>query len=175
MLRGEPRRFHTTWGSSDATILTFQLRVGARPSPHHHPRSKSHTGSRQLSAQDFYPRWLNTPCGWWVYYEIPPTSQTQPTIRRYVQATEVAPAVTEKALTQDDIANGLQFYGSAKGRVSTLTGTDPPVLALVDPPSAQARVRRFIHGVHRGAPRIAEGPPRVRRSDAWGLPVDPRG
>jgi hypothetical protein len=62
-----------------------------------------------FSAQDFYPRWLNTPCGWWVYYEVPPTSQTQPTIRRYVQATEVAPAVTEKALTQDDIANGLQF------------------------------------------------------------------
>jgi hypothetical protein len=89
----------------------------------------------KFSAQDFSTRWLNTPSGWWVYYEVPATSQTQPIIRRYVQATEVAPAVTEKALTQDDIANGVQFYGSigvvsqferefdlAKGWLSPATG-----------------------------------------------------
>jgi hypothetical protein len=88
-----------------------------------------------FSARDFSTRWLNTPSGWWVYYEVPATSQTQPTIRRYVQATDVTPAVTEKALTQDDIASGLQFYGSvgvvsqferefdlAKGWLSPATG-----------------------------------------------------
>jgi hypothetical protein len=34
---------------------------------------------------------------------------------------------------------------------------------------------RVVHGVHRGDPRIAQRPPRVRRSDARGVAVGPRG
>jgi hypothetical protein len=88
-----------------------------------------------FSAQDFSTRWLKTPNGWWIFYEVSPVSQTPPTIRRYVRANEVAPVVTQRALTQDDIANGLQFYGSvavvsqserefdlAKGWLSPATG-----------------------------------------------------
>src|SRR5712691_9044043 len=70
-----------------------------------------------FSAQDFETRWLHGPSDWWLSYEIPANSQMlppQPTIRRYVQARDVAPAVNARQLTQADTLNGLQWSGSIR-------------------------------------------------------------